>query len=126
RTCGWAGGRLCRSPTRPRRRPLPPDAGPAVMSVDKSPAAPDIRLSESKRRLLEKYLRGDAPGRPRAAEPIPRRAADEPAPISACQRPIWLHSELNPGLPLYNEPLTIRRTGPLDVRALEWSLGEFL
>src|SRR5207249_6447383 len=31
-----------------------------------------------------------------------------------------------PELPLYNEPLTVHRIGPLDVAALEWSLREIL
>jgi len=39
---------------------------------------------------------------------------------------IWLHSQLTPDLPVYNEPLTIHRKGPLDVGALESSLSEIV
>src|SRR5882672_5830274 len=96
------------------------------MSIAKPPAAPDVRLSESKRRLLEKYLRGEVPSSPNAHDFIPRRPAGAPAPLSAGQHQIWLHSQIAPGLPLYNEPLTVHRVGRLDVAGLEWSLSEIL
>src|SRR5437867_734372 len=96
------------------------------MSVQSDRAASDVRLSESKRRLLEKYLRGDLPSDPEAQDLIPPRASGVTAPLSAGQQQIWLHSQIAPELPLYNEPLTVHRTGPLDVAALEWSVGEIL
>jgi aspartate racemase len=37
---------------------------------------------------------------------------------------MWLHAQLSAGLPIYNEPVTVRRHGPLDVQALEQSLTE--
>ena len=96
------------------------------MRIDRQPAAPDVPLSEPKRRLLERYLRGDVPRSPDAGDSIPRRPAGAAAPISVSQRAIWLHSQIAPGLPLYNETFTVRRTGPLDGAALEWSLEEIL
>jgi len=96
------------------------------MSIESQPAVPDAPLSEQKRRLLEKYLRGDVPSSPGAHDLIPRRPAGLAAPLSAGQHQIWLHSQMAPGLPLYNEPLTVHRIGPLDVAALEWSLCEIL
>src|SRR2546426_1118529 len=96
------------------------------MSIESQPAVPDAPLSEQKRRLLEKYLRGDVPPSPGAHDLIPRRPAGLAAPLSAGQHQIWLHSQMAPGLPLYNEPLTVHRIGPLDVAALEWSLCEIL
>src|SRR5438093_1265665 len=96
------------------------------MSIESQPAVPDAPLSEQKRRLLEKYLRGDVPPTPGAHDLIPRRPAGMAAPLSAGQHQIWLHSQMAPGLPLYNEPLTVHRIGPLDVAALEWSLCEIL
>jgi amino acid adenylation domain-containing protein len=83
-------------------------------------------LSEAKRSLLQRYLLGDsrlsatAPGR------IGPRPPGRPIPLSYEQQQIWLHCQLAPELPLYNELLTVRRTGPLDVPALERSLSEIL
>jgi amino acid adenylation domain-containing protein len=85
----------------------------------------DGALSESKQRLLELYLRGRTAGTQAAAEqPSDARSRGEPAPLSLEQELIWVHSKLAPHLPLYNEIVTVRRTGPLDVPALERSLTE--
>src|SRR5690242_10334732 len=81
--------------------------------------------SEAKRKLLEKCLRGELELRPRA-QAIPRRSPGEPIPLSHAQEQIWLHAQLAPELPLYNEPFTIYHSGPLDVVALERSFNEIL
>ncbi len=52
------------------------------MSIQSDRAASDVRLSESKRRLLEKYLRGDVPSDPEAQDFILRRASGVAAPPS--------------------------------------------
>src|SRR2546426_7472083 len=97
------------------------------MPIEAPPAASSgTPLSESKRRLLEKYLRGDVPGTQEVRDVIPRRSTGVNPPLSVGQHQIWLHSQIAPGLPLYNEPMTVHRTGPLDMPALEWSLGEIL
>src|SRR5439155_14534544 len=96
------------------------------MSIENRTAAPVAPLSEMKRRLLETYLRGEVPPGSQILDPIPRRPAGAAAPLSAGQHQIWLHSQIAPELPLYNEPLTVHRIGPLDVAALEWSLREIL
>ena len=81
-------------------------------------------LSEAKRRLLERYLRGEgAPGR--SFSPAPARPA-RPAglvPATAGQREIWMHEQLA-GRPVYNECATIRRSGALDPEALARALTE--
>jgi amino acid adenylation domain-containing protein len=82
-------------------------------------------LSESKRRLLDLYLQRGSAAATRA-ESIAPRAATEPAPLAFEQELIWIHSKLAPELPLYNEILTVRRRGPLDVGALEKALGEIV
>src|SRR6516165_10000868 len=81
-------------------------------------------VSEAKRKLLQKYLRGDI-GQT-AAKPIPRRQEDGPTPLSYGQEQIWLHAQLALDLPLYNEPFTIHRIGPLDVKALERAFNEVI
>jgi amino acid adenylation domain-containing protein len=57
---------------------------------------------------------------------IPRRADAGPAPLSFAQQQMWLHAQLAGGLPVYNEPVTVHRHGPLDVDALERSLAEVI
>jgi len=79
-------------------------------------------LSETKRRLLEAYLRGDAGAGGSAA--IRPRPPGAPVPLSYGQQLLWLHGQLAPELPVYNEPITVHRAGPLDVEALEASLTE--
>ena len=72
---------------------------------------------------LEAYLAAREAVAPRGITPRPRAAR---APLSAAQQQIWLHAHLAPELPLYNEPFTIRRRGPLDVAALEAALAEIV
>ena len=80
--------------------------------------------SEAKRKLLQKCLRGEMELNPRAQ--IPRLPPGELVPISHAQEQIWMHAQLAPELPLYNEPFTIQHSGPLDVVALERSFNEIL
>ncbi len=63
-----------------------------------------------------------APGSSRS---IPRLSGNT-APLSFAQQQIWLHTQLVPEIPIYNEPVTIRRDGPLDVAVLERALTEIV
>ena len=82
-------------------------------------------LSESKRQLLEKMMRGGGERTDRPA-PIAPRAADAPIPLSADQRQVWLHAIMAPDVPLYNESITIHRFGSFDRRAIEQAVNEIL
>src|SRR5882724_6865974 len=83
-------------------------------------------LSKAKRELLESYLHGDGKQRhPREPEIAPRPAGVA-SPLSYGEQLLWLHAQLAPGLPVYNDPITIHRKGPLDVAALERSLTEIV
>ncbi len=64
------------------------------------------------RRILT--LRRPAP----VIESLPRRPPGAAIPLSFGQEQIWLHGEMAPDVPLYNESLTLRHLGPLDIRAL--------
>ncbi len=68
--------------------------------------------------LLEKLLSGAV-----RQQHIPRRSASESIPLSDAQEQIWLHSEIAPTSPMYNEPVIIYRRGPLDAAVLERSLN---
>ena len=81
-------------------------------------------LSDARRKLLQKYLRGNLSRDPRATATIPKRETSGPAPLSYSQQQIWLHSQLAGAYLIYNEPITIRRRGELDVSALERSFTE--
>ncbi len=81
--------------------------------------------SDAKRKLLEKYLRGEL-GLRYAAQEIPRRQPGEIVPLSYAQEQVWLHAQVVPEIPLYNEPVTIHYSGPLNVRTLEQSFNEIL
>ncbi len=74
-------------------------------------------LSPTKQRLLEKLLRGEAIRQSRE-DPIEPRDPRAPAPLAPSQSQIWIHSQLNPGRGLYNEPMTLHFRGRLDRGAL--------
>ncbi|HEX8272281.1 MAG TPA: amino acid adenylation domain-containing protein [Longimicrobiaceae bacterium] len=80
-------------------------------------------LSESKRALLEKRMRGEAAGRP-SSSAITRRAGDGPAPLSFAQEHLWFMEQMEPGHPRYHLPGAIRLLGPVDPPALERALTE--
>ena len=83
--------------------------------------------AEARRARLEAYLRarsGEAVP-PREA-PIPVRGDHGPAPLSFGQEGVWRRAQSLPGIPLYNETITIHRRGPLQVAALHRSFDEIL
>ena len=86
-------------------------------------------LSPVKQELLDKYLRGELDGllAPSSGkDKIPRRLSNEPAPLSFAQQQVWVHSQMSPELPIYNEPFTLHRRGTLNPIALEYSLTEII
>lgn len=83
-------------------------------------------MSDAKRALLEKYLRGDLSHSAPEAQVIPRRDPAKPALPSLGQEQLWIHAQLTGELPIYNEPVTVRRRGPLDLQALKQSLTEII
>jgi len=69
---------------------------------------------------------GEAPFTKVGGSAIPRQANGGRAPLSFAQQQIWLHAQMVPGIPIYNEPVTIRRQGSLDVSALGLALSEIV
>ena len=72
-------------------------------------------LSGEKRQLLHELLRGDAARHRRPGEAVEPRQPGDPVPLSAEQSHVWLHTSMAPGVPLYNEAITIHRTGEFDL-----------
>ena len=87
--------------------------------------AESMNPSDAKRILLEKFVRGEL-----AHGPIPRARIQEregELPLSLSQEQVWLRSQVTGKVPpLYNETITIHRTGPLCVETLQKSLLEML
>ena len=48
------------------------------------------------------------------------------APLSFAQQQIWLHAQLVPDIPIYNEPVTVQRRGTLDASVLARVLTEIV
>ncbi|MGA2960417.1 MAG: condensation domain-containing protein [Candidatus Korobacteraceae bacterium] len=86
---------------------------------------PSSELSETKRQLLARYLRGDRSVES-AASILACRPAGKPACLSVAQECMWRHMRENRGLTCYNEPITVYRRGSLDVSLLERSFTELV
>ena len=84
------------------------------------------RLSEARRTLLQRYLRGGMTRSEAKPALIPKRKEPGPVPLSYSQQQIWLHSQLASAYLIYNEPITIHRHGELNVSALEGSFAEIV
>ncbi len=81
-------------------------------------------LSDTKRALLERYLRGVGS---LGALTIGRRPPGSIAPLSAAQEELYRRELRVPGIPLlYNECVTLRMLGALDVVALERAFNEVI
>ncbi len=88
---------------------------------------PDVgRLSEANRKSIDGYLRQREARASTAPRRIPRRPPGEPIPLSFSQQQVWLHSQMAGNNSVYNEAITIVRTGALDVAVLKRCLAEII
>ncbi len=87
-----------------------------------------IDVAAARRALLEKMLSGEAGSGSvaPAPEPIPPRDPARTVPLTAEQSQLWLHAQMAPDMPLYNESITIHRLGKYDHHALEQALSEIV
>jgi len=86
-----------------------------------------IPLSEPKRKLLGKLLRGEIAQNATDKRAITRRSPGTRVPLSLAQEQIWSVIESNPiAPPLYNESITIHKKGAMDVSTLERSFAEII
>jgi len=83
-------------------------------------------LSEAKRDLLDKYLRGDLNRQPAPPRTIAPRPPGTPAQLSFAQERLWFLDQLNPQSAVFNVPLTVRLSGPIDATVLERSINEIV
>jgi hypothetical protein len=97
------------------------------MSNGKPVPSAAAELSESRRRLFDKYVRGDVPKTSADPVRIVRRPSDRAVPLSLAQEQVWLRAQVAANLPpFYNESIMIHRDGPLDPQVLERSLTEII
>ncbi len=82
------------------------------------------RISLARRELLNARLGSAA--QQRRAPRIPRRTDTGPAPLSAAQRQLWFLHQLAPDSAAYNELVTVRKDGPLDIEAFTWAVNEVM
>ena len=86
-----------------------------------------IDAAEARRKLLERMLSGEASQAAVATpDPIPPRDPARLVPLTTEQNQLWLHAQMAPDMPLYNESITIHRLGPYDHAALERALSEIV
>ena len=72
--------------------------------------------------LLRQHHAGGAPAQP--LRPLP--GSQEKRPLSFSQERLWFLDKLEPNRPVYNIPVAMRLTGPLDRPALQRSFDEIL
>jgi Condensation domain len=84
-------------------------------------------LSDTKRRLLDRYCRETATTTAAPVSAITPRPVDAPTPVSLSQEQLLLRERRIQGRPpLYNECIRLKMEGPLDTLVLERSLAEII
>lgn len=79
-----------------------------------------------RRQALESLRRGELRPPKKQADACIQPACCEEVPLSCGQQQVWLHSEFAPGAPIYNESITVRKTGRLDPAVLESCFNEIV
>jgi surfactin family lipopeptide synthetase A len=89
--------------------------------------ADTIQLSDAKRRLLEKYRRGNSGAKATSVTAIAPSPSDDGAPASLSQEQLLVRERrLEGGPALYNECIRLKMEGPLNVLILEKSFNEII
>src|SRR5258708_23514954 len=81
-------------------------------------------ISDAKRALLEKYLRGELKQQHSSSRTITPRKAGPRSQLSFAQERLWFLDQLMPGSAVFNVPLSVRITGSIDPYALKRSVAE--
>jgi amino acid adenylation domain-containing protein len=81
--------------------------------------------SELRRKALDQYFEGHF-GEEAGEVLIRPRVKGSTVPLSFSQQQVWLHGQIVGDVPLYNQGITIYRSGPLDVAVLERCLVEIV
>ena len=81
-------------------------------------------ISEAKRDLLEKYLRGEVKQQPTSPRRISPCLPGSPLQLSFAQERIWFLDQLNPNSAAFNVPLNVPLSVAVDTDALRRSVNE--
>jgi amino acid adenylation domain-containing protein len=83
-------------------------------------------VSSAKRDLLAKLLRGDLQQESSTITAISPRPSDAAARLSFAQERLWFLDQLMPGSPVFNVPMAVRISRPLDRSALQRTVDEIV
>jgi amino acid adenylation domain-containing protein len=81
-------------------------------------------ISDAKRALLQKYLRGEVDDDLTLSRSIARRSSASAPRLSFAQERLWFLDQLMPASPVFNVPIAVRLSTPVDLSALQLSLKE--
>jgi hypothetical protein len=87
-----------------------------------STAAP---LSDAKRKLLHNFVHAKL-AKPQGITPIPRRQPGGLAPLALSQEQLLIRAQLVPGIPFYNESVTVKFKCAMDRAVLEQTMAEII
>jgi len=79
-------------------------------------------LSEAELALLQQRIRGQGAASERSQ--VVTRTHSDKSPLSVVQEHLWYFSQLAPDNPVYNEAVTIRKRGALDLDAFRAAFNE--
>ncbi len=83
-----------------------------------------VNISEAKRALLQKYLRGEVDDDQTSSRSIARGLRESEPQLSFAQERLWFLDQLMPASPVLNVPIAVRLSTPIDLSALQRSLKE--
>jgi len=83
-------------------------------------------LSDARRSLLEKFLKGSTDKTAPVPTSIKRRPAISTAPLSFAQERLWFMDQLLPGSAVFNVPLALPLNGPINEDLIELALNEIV
>ena len=83
-------------------------------------------VSDAKRALLQKYLRGEFAQGEIVSDKIARRSSGSAPQLSFSQERLWFLDQLMPGSPVFNVPIAVRLPTPIDLRALKQGIAEII
>jgi len=86
----------------------------------------EVLTEDRRKQLLESYFRTHLETASEQPSQIAPRASGAAMPLTFAQQQLWLHAQLAPNTALYNEPLTVRHRGPLNVAVLQLAFSEIV
>ena len=83
-------------------------------------------ISDAKRHLLQKYLRGEMDQALTSSRAIACRRPETPPQLSFAQERLWFLDQLMPGSPVFNVPIAVQLSNAIDCNALQKSVNEIV